>query len=114
MAHYFTPEGANKVLPQIVQLVSSAADLKHKLDHSTEKDRGQIMEELTAILSKIEQTGAEVKDLDTGLIDFPAKKFDETVYLCWKLGESEILYWHGVSEGFRGRKLLKPEAAHIR
>lgn len=114
MAHYFTPEEANKVLPQIMQLVSSAADLKRKLDHSTEKDRRQIMDELTAILSKIEQAGAVVKDLDTGLLDFPAKKFDETVYLCWKLGESEILYWHGVSEGFRGRKLLKPEAAHIR
>jgi hypothetical protein len=49
-----------------------------------------------------------------GLLDFPAMRFSEPVYLCWKIGEDEIIYWHGLSEGFRGRKLLQPEPAHVK
>ncbi|MCL4519518.1 MAG: DUF2203 domain-containing protein [Thaumarchaeota archaeon] len=114
MVHYFTPEEANKILPDVSSLVSRIVELKGKLDTSTGKDRREIMDELTVCVSKIEQLGIEVKDLDSGLIDFPAMRFHEMVYLCWKLGEGEVLYWHGVSEGFKGRKLLKPEAAQIR
>lgn len=114
MVHYYTPEEANKVLPKISTLVTRAVELKAKLDRSSERERGALMEELTAAVSKIEELGVELKDLDSGLIDFPAKKFNEQVYLCWKLGEDEILYWHNMTEGFRGRKLLKPETAQIR
>jgi hypothetical protein len=45
-----------------------------------------------------------VKDLDTGLVDFPTMYRGVEVCLCWKLGEGAIGYWHGVDEGFRGRK----------
>ena len=55
---------------------------------------------------KIEQAGCVVKDLDTGLIDFPSVVNDEQVYLCWKLGEERIRYWHRMDEGFAGRKPL--------
>ena len=47
-----------------------------------------------------------VKDLDVGLIDFPTLYRGEEVYLCWKLGETGIQYWHGIDEGFRGRKKI--------
>lgn len=113
MAHFFTPEEANKVLPRVKALVSRAMELKIKLDHSAGKSRSEALDELSLTMAKIEEIGAEMKDLDIGLIDFPAMKFNEPVSLCWKMGEGEILYWHGISEGYRGRKLLKPEEAHI-
>jgi hypothetical protein len=49
-----------------------------------------------------------VKDLDTGLLDFPAILNDEEVYLCWRLGEDRIRFYHGIHEGFAGRKPLDP------
>jgi hypothetical protein len=48
--------------------------------------------------------GVEVKDLDIGLLDFPCEVDGQIVLLCWKLGEKGITHWHGVSEGFAGRK----------
>jgi hypothetical protein len=62
-------------------------------------------------LAKIEQTGCVVKDLDIGLVDFPSVVNDEQVYLCWKLGEERIGYWHRMDEGFAGRKPLGPADA---
>jgi hypothetical protein len=55
---------------------------------------------------RINAAGAEVKSLEEGLLDFPARRGDEIVLLCWKLGEDEIHYWHRVDEGFGGRKPL--------
>ena len=55
---------------------------------------------------RINAIGAEVKSLEEGLLDFPARRGDEVVLLCWKLGEDEIHYWHRVDEGFGGRKPL--------
>ncbi|CAN5341159.1 DUF2203 domain-containing protein [soil metagenome] len=52
----------------------------------------------------INGAGAQVKSLEEGLLDFPAKRGGEDVLLCWKLGEEEIHYWHGADEGFAGRK----------
>lgn len=55
-------------------------------------------------MAEIESIGAQVKDLDIGLIDFPCNVDGTTVLLCWKLGENGITHWHGTSEGFAGRK----------
>jgi hypothetical protein len=55
---------------------------------------------------RINAVGAEVKSLEDGLLDFPARRGDEIVLLCWKLGEDEIQYWHRTDEGFAGRKPL--------
>ena len=55
---------------------------------------------------RINAVGAEVKSLEEGLLDFPAKRGDEVVLLCWKLGEDGIHYWHRTGEGFAGRKPL--------
>jgi hypothetical protein len=59
---------------------------------------------LARTVDAINEHGAEVKDLDEGLIDFPALHAGETVLLCWKLGEDEIAYWHRVEDGFAGRR----------
>jgi hypothetical protein len=55
-------------------------------------------------LGEIDAIGVQVKDLDIGLLDFPCVVDDEIVLLCWKYGEEKIEYWHGLEEGFRGRK----------
>ncbi len=55
-------------------------------------------------LGEINAIGVQVKDLDTGLLDFPCKVGDDVILLCWKLGETAINFWHGMEEGFAGRK----------
>lgn len=60
-------------------------------------------------IEQVEQTGATIKDLDIGLIDFMARFQDRDVCLCWKLGETGIQFWHGVEEGFGGRKPIDRE-----
>jgi hypothetical protein len=54
----------------------------------------------------IDGAGAQIKSLQEGLLDFPSRRDGEPVLLCWKLGEGEIAWWHGVDEGFAGRKPL--------
>jgi hypothetical protein len=61
---------------------------------------------LAELLGEIQSHGAQVKDLDTGLLDFPALREGEIVLLCWRVGEDSIEYWHGLEEGFAGRKPL--------
>jgi hypothetical protein len=61
-------------------------------------------ERLVEIVNRIQETGVLVKDLDIGLVDFPSLLEGEEIYLCWKLGEDHIDFWHGVDEGFTGRK----------
>jgi hypothetical protein len=64
--------------------------------------------DIAAIIGELEGIGVQVKDLDQGLIDFPTRHpaRDETVLLCWHLGEEDVGYWHGLEEGFAGRKPL--------
>jgi hypothetical protein len=66
----------------------------------------RVARELAKTIDDIVAHGAEIKDLDEGLIDFPALRHGETVLLCWKLGEDEIRYWHTVEGGFAGRQEL--------
>jgi hypothetical protein len=61
---------------------------------------------IAACAQQIDDAGAQIKSLEDGLLDFPSRRGDELVLLCWKLGEGEIEYWHGLDEGFAGRKLL--------
>jgi hypothetical protein len=64
---------------------------------------------LTRTVDELHDLGVLVKDLDDGLIDFPAERRGETVLLCWKLGEDEIGYWHTMEDGFAGRRPLPLE-----
>lgn len=63
---------------------------------------------VVAVVAELEALGVQVKDLDQGLVDFPARhpERDEPVLLCWRLGEDDVAYWHGLEEGFAGRKPL--------
>ena len=55
-------------------------------------------------IEDLENTGVSLKGLDEGLLDFPAKRFDKEIWLCWKEGETEIKFWHEKDTGFMGRK----------
>ena len=57
-------------------------------------------------VARIHEAGGLVKDLDAGLVDFPARREGVEVLLCWRLGEDEVGFWHGLEEGFSGRKPL--------
>ena len=68
----------------------------------------QLSETMKSALDRILQTGCLIKDLDVGLLDFPVIINNQDVYLCWKLGEDRIRFYHGQDEGFAGRKPLDP------
>ena len=53
---------------------------------------------------RINAAGAQIKSLEDGLLDFPAKRGDDDILLCWRLGEEDIQYWHAADEGFAGRR----------
>jgi hypothetical protein len=65
--------------------------------------------EIARRVNAVHERGAIVKDLDTGLIDFPARIGGEEALLCWQLGEEQVEHWHGLEEGFAGRKRLNLE-----
>jgi hypothetical protein len=71
----------------------------------TERLAGEIHEGVR----QIESWGCVLKDLDLGLVDFPARRRGQQVFLCWRLGEAEIRYWHRVEDGFAGRKPLEED-----
>jgi hypothetical protein len=77
--------------------------------HELEDVQERLDEEVAGIarcVARIHEVGALVKDLDVGLVDFPAMHDGEEILLCWRLGEAEIGFWHGLDEGFSGRKPL--------
>ncbi len=69
-------------------------------------EREQTAAKTLEAVNKIQEMGCLVKDLEMGLIDFPSLLKGEEVYLCWKLGEPHIGWWHGIHEGYAGRKPL--------
>ena len=71
-------------------------------------EHNQLGEILKSALNRILETGCIIKDLDVGLLDFPAVIDKQDVYLCWKLGEDRIRFYHRQDEGFAGRKPLDP------
>lgn len=75
---------------------------KLRLEHD------QLADAIKSALEKIEATGCVVKDLDMGLLDFPARLNNEDVYYCWRLGEDRIRFYHRQDEGFAGRKPIDP------
>jgi hypothetical protein len=131
MARIFTLEEANAALielrPIVERIVEHRRNLTAAQHHQAElitsiagnggdlqpsdlrEAAATIQREAAAISECAEQVnavGAEIKSLEEGLLDFPARRGDEEVLLCWKLGEDEIRYWHGLEEGFAGRKPL--------
>jgi hypothetical protein len=125
MFKYFTPQQANRMLKdikarfeRIVSLRDRVFMLQEELQHVVEYDGSlsayiikkqelnKALTELYKAIEDLEGLGVIVKSIDEGLVDFPAKRFDEDVWLCWKVGEEEVRFWHGKDEGFMGRKPL--------
>ncbi|MCY4585282.1 MAG: DUF2203 domain-containing protein [Bryobacterales bacterium] len=132
MAKFFTLQEAEDCIPGLEDLLRTAIDSKkgaaqmerelqaigeriHLLGGSeinpvkvAEKRAMQrvCMQRLKSSVETIEQTGCLVKDLEMGLLDFPAQLDGDEVYLCWKLGETRIQFWHRPEEGFTGRKRI--------
>jgi hypothetical protein len=71
----------------------------------------RLQQNVQSALDRIQETGCVVKDLDVGLLDFPARIDGDEVYLCWKLGEDRIRFYHRQDEGFAGRKPIDPRDA---
>jgi len=67
-------------------------------------ERDKALQKAKDAVAEIDATGVQVKDLEIGLLDFPCVVGEETILLCWKLGEKKITHWHGMQEGFAGRK----------
>jgi hypothetical protein len=115
----FTLAEANKTLPlvkrivaDIVRVNTEAASLQERVDGLDEgRDRTSAARELESRVSRLGElvdeltdVGAALKDYRTGLIDFVGRHDGHDVFLCWKLGEEKIAYWHEQSAGFAGRK----------
>ena len=90
--------------------VSTTSGNGHVRDENTlaEKRRRAeaLVEDINARLRLINDWGIELKGLDEGLIDFPSDREGRVVYLCWRLGEDAIAWWHEIEEGFPGRRPL--------
>jgi len=128
MFRIFTPQDANKALPEvkrrfntILSQKNNVVALQEELQKTVEsgsslerfiKKKQQLNGAVSYLYKAIEQLedmGIMIKSVDEGLIDFPSARFDEEVWLCWKLGEPEIKFWHDKDEGFMGRKPLAPK-----
>ncbi|MEO9294685.1 MAG: DUF2203 domain-containing protein [Nitrososphaera sp.] len=122
----YTPQTANKALPEVKRmfanivaqksrvvalnnelqaLVDSESDFEHYINKKQELNTA--VTNLYKSIEVLEAMGVSIKSVDEGLLDFPSKRFDEEVWLCWKAGEDEIKFWHGKDEGFMGRKPLE-------
>jgi len=105
---YLEAEGEmNEISRSIVMTGGMSIDRESVI--RIKETREQSALRLQELLEQIQSTGCLVKDLDIGLLDFPTLYHGEEVYLCWRLGEKRIEFWHGVQEGFRGRKAIDEE-----
>jgi hypothetical protein len=102
---FFTPKQANDTLPEMRGIVERIIAIKKDADSKTDDEAiTRTMEGLEKEIQKLEDLGCVLKDMNTGLIDFPAVRLGTRVWLCWKLGEEAVTFWHGLNEGFAGRK----------
>lgn len=104
-AEYEEAEAEIQAFQQHVMMMGGVAVDRDKIVASKAK-RDEAAAHLRSAIEGVQEAGALIKDLDIGLIDFPTLYRGVEVYLCWKLGEDAIEFWHGVEEGFRGRKRI--------
>jgi len=120
---YFTIVTANEKLPIIIEKFKTITALKNEIIKTEQQLSSSlspknnfeqyvtVKQKLNSVVTKfyqaiedLENTGAVIKGIDEGLLDFPSKRFDDEVWLCWKQGETEIKFWHEKDVGFSGRK----------
>jgi len=128
---FFTLEEANQLIPElrviltrimekrdkVASLQKEVHDIRKIVDNNghnpaalglVEKERElkELMNALNEEVQKIHDLGCELKDINMGLVDFPSLREGRRIYLCWKLDEDEISYWHELNTGFAGRQPL--------
>ncbi len=123
MFSYFSITQANEILPTVIkkfEFVNAKKNELAKIEQQLQislsttnnfEEYVVLKQKLNTAITKfyqaiedLENTGVVVKSIDEGLLDFPSKRFDEEVWLCWKYGEKEIKFWHEKDSGFQGRK----------
>ena len=123
MTTYFSITDANKILPTVIKKFNYSKMLKNEIikieqqigsdftsktsmeDYIILKQKlNRKVTEFYQSIEDLESLGVVLKGLEQGLLDFPAKRFDEEIWLCWKEGETEIKFWHEKNSGFMGRK----------
>jgi hypothetical protein len=121
---HFTVEEANALLPRVEPLLRSLREARDRLTDAEAHEAlagaapgngggtqgrnvGEAFLEVRRGLAELEKLGVVIKDLDRGLIDFPAIRDGREVYLCWQLDEDEIGFWHDIDAGFGGREPLE-------
>jgi hypothetical protein len=128
---HFTPEEANALLAEVRptaeelvvhrramagaaagqarlvrRIAGNGGDFDPQEPRSLEETFEREAAAVAACVERLERLGVVVKDLERGLVDFPALHDGEEVLLCWEVGEDEVAFWHGLDEGFAGRKPL--------
>jgi len=129
---YFTPGEVEALIPELTRIMGRLMDIHSEvkqirsmlhdeqgritaagggiLDQAAWRERTQRLEELTREIQQgiaaIVNLGGVPKDLGMGLVDFPYRLGDQEVNLCWRFGETKIRFWHGLEEGYAGRKPL--------
>jgi len=123
MFSYFTITSANEILPKVIDKFKTVVNHKNEIikieqelntalsPSNTFEEHVKIKQKLNSAVTKfyqsiedLEKTGAVIKGIEEGLLDFPSKRFNEEIWLCWKNGEKEIKFWHEKDSGFNGRK----------
>ncbi len=123
MFSYFTISEANKVLPSVIEKFKTVVNYKNQIikveqelnatlmPNTTFEQYVKVKQNLNSTVTKfyqaieeLEKTGVVIKGIEEGLLDFPSKRFDDEIWLCWKDGETEIKFWHEKDSGFNGRK----------
>jgi hypothetical protein len=126
MFSFFTTNEANAALPDVIKKFEYALAKKNEISKLEQKlqmsmsttnsfeEYVTLKQKLNSAITKfyesvesLENTGVMVKSIEQGLLDFPSKRFNEEVLLCWKYGETEIKFWHDKDSGFMGRKPIE-------
>jgi len=130
MAQTFTVDQANRTLPLVrrivrdiveahaiwqgrvrefeVATVQSRADRPSSRAEELQREAQRLARDIQGFVDELRELGVEFKGYDMGLVDFPSEMEGRTVYLCWKLGEDTVLFWHEVDAGYAGRRPLEP------
>jgi hypothetical protein len=107
VAHRRTMAAAASERARLVQQIAgNGGDFDPQEPRLLEEQFAREGEAVAHCVAELEELGVLVKDLDLGLVDFPALREGQEVLLCWQVGEDEVAFWHGVEEGFTGRKPL--------
>jgi len=102
---FYTPRHAEDVLPEVRAVAQNVMRIKN--DTARAKDDAEMTEAMNRLegeVRKLEELGCVLRDMSLGLVDFPAVRLGERVWLCWKLGEDHVNFWHSRQEGYAGRK----------